>query len=331
MTGMMLSQADDQGVLVQTRRSGSEEKGKGGWTARPSLVVMAAGMGSRYGGLKQIDPVGPNGERIIDYSLYDAARAGFGKVVFIIRRDIEKAFRDAVQPSSSLGLEVETVFQDLDDLPGGHTVPPGRTKPWGTGQAVLACRGAVREPFGVINADDFYGRDAFEQLKCGLDACPPDQDRQILVTYELANTLSDNGSVSRGVCVLDMNARLTHIEEFPVIRRDGPDIIAEMNGRSSPLSPKTPVSMNLWGFTPRLFHQLERRFLHFLDQQGGQPRAEFFIPSAINDMVQSGLTEVIVASTSSTWLGMTYAGDRDTVRAGIADLINRGEYPSPLW
>jgi len=298
---------------------------------KPSLVVMAAGMGSRYGGLKQIDSIGPSGERIIDYSLFDAARSGFGKVVFIIRRDIEKAFREAIEPGLSGHLPIEYVFQEIDALPQGFHVPEGRTKPWGTGHAILCCRDVVNEPFGVINADDFYGRDAFTQLAKGLRECATKPSTYVLVGYHVVNTLSLHGSVSRGVCDVSEDAKLLRVDEKTRIQWDQGKIVSIERDQNISLSPETVVSMNMWGFTPGLFDGLEKSFVDFLSLHAREPKSEFYIPSVIDAMLKEGQVEVKVAQTAAHWMGMTYPEDREAVRSGVEALVKAGEYTSPLW
>lgn len=298
---------------------------------KPTLVVMAAGMGSRYGGLKQIDSVGPAGERIIDYSIYDAIQAGFGKIVFIIRRDIERAFRDAMEPAVAGRIPVQYVFQELNAVPPGFHVPETRSKPWGTGHALLCCRDAVNEPFGVINADDFYGRDSYMKLVEGLRARPSVDRSYVLVGYQLINTLSPHGSVSRGVCHVTRDGWLKGMEEKTKLTLDGEGIWSEEGERRVLLTPETVVSMNMWGFGPGVFDALEQAFAQFLVQRGGDPRAEFFIPSVMDAMIRDGKAEVNVVRTASRWLGLTYPDDREAVRSGLASLIEAGEYPSPLW
>lgn len=303
---------------------------KGKMIMKPTLVVMAAGMGSRYGGLKQIDPIGPNGEIVIDYSVFDALRAGFGKVVFVIRRDIEQAFKEAVEPHFKGRVKIDYAFQSLDALPAGFRVPPGREKPWGTGQAILACRDAVREPFAVINADDFYGRASYEALARTLAARGPAARDYLLVGFGLANTLSEHGAVSRGVCEVK-DGRLVRVTERTKIERRGGVIMADVDGRMVELAGDTVVSMNMWGFTPALFPQLEAAFVRFLKEQGAQLKSEFFIPSVVDDLIQQRAAAVDVVPTAARWLGMTYTEDKPLVRDGIRALIACGEYPSRVW
>lgn len=298
---------------------------------KPTLVVMAAGMGSRYGGLKQIDPVGPAGEIVIDYSVFDAIRAGFGKVVFVIRRDIEQAFREVIEPHFAGRVPMEFVFQEMDKIPAGFQVPADRKKPWGTGHAILCCRDVVKEPFAVINADDFYGRDAFDKLAVLLKGRDVAKREYILIGYQLVNTLSEHGAVSRGVCTIDAAGRLQTVVERTHIVREGGAIHAEDQGQKIPLTGDTVVSMNMWGFTPALFPQLEQAFRAFLTRSGGELKAEFFIPTIVDGLLREGRAVADVVTTSAVWLGMTYPADRDAVRAGIQALIAKGDYKSPLW
>lgn len=297
----------------------------------PELVVMAAGMGSRYGGLKQLDGVGPSGERLLDYSLYDAIRAGFSRVIFVIRRAFEAEFREAVLEPISSRIETACVCQELDLLPDGFTAPPGRVKPLGTGHAILCCRDAVRAPFAVINADDFYGADAYAQLAAFLRAANPSACSFALVGYPLEKTMSPHGSVSRGVCEVDADGRLRRVEEWTDIRRADGVIEARRDGASRIFAPQTPVSMNLWGFTPALFPALDSAFRVFLRAHGDNPKAEFFIPSVVDAMIKDCCADVRVLDTTARWMGLTYPEDRDAVRAGLRDLVDAGVYPSPLW
>lgn len=297
---------------------------------KPTLVVMAAGMGSRYGGLKQIDPIGPNGEIVIDYSVFDAMRAGFGKVVFIIRRDIEQAFKEVVESHIKGRIPIAYTFQALDDLPAGFRVPEGRQKPWGTAHAIRTCRDAVREPFAVINADDFYGRDSFAALARVLAQRRVDERRYVLVGFGLANTLSEHGAVSRGVCEIK-DGRLVRVTERTKIERQGGPIMVDVDGRLEPLAEDTVVSMNMWGFTPALFPQLEAAFIAFLKEQGQQLKSECYIPSVVDGLIKQGEATTDVVNTAARWLGMTYTEDKPIVREGIRALIAAGEYPAKLW
>ena len=297
---------------------------------KPTLVIMAAGMGSRYGGLKQIDPVGPHGEIVIDYSVFDALRAGFGKVVFIIRRDIEQAFREAVESHFKGRIPLDYAFQALDDLPAGFTVPEGRQKPWGTAHAIRACRDLIKEPFGVINADDFYGRDAYEGLARMLTQRSVSDPRYVLVGFRIANTLSEHGAVSRGVCNVQ-NGVLKSVTERTHIERKNGVIQVDMGGTWEALPENAMVSMNMWGFTPALFPQLEAAFTDFLRASGTQLKSECYIPSVVDQLITSKRAVTDVVETSSRWLGMTYPEDKPLVRAGIQALIQAGEYPAKLW
>ena len=298
---------------------------------KPTLVVMAAGMGSRYGGLKQIDPIGPSGEIVIDYSVYDAIRAGFGKVVFVIRKDIEQAFKEAVEPHFKGRLPIDYTFQALEDIPSEFSVPAGRTKPWGTGQAILTCKDVVKEPFGVINADDFYGRESFTALAASLNKRSVTDKSYILIGFKMANTLSDNGSVSRGVCEMDAANNLLRVTERTSILRKSGVVVAEVDGQDLPLAEDTMVSMNMWGFTPALFPQLDQAFRQFLKEQGGQLKSEFYIPGVVDTLLRSGQATTEVVPTTAKWLGMTYTEDKPIVRQGIQALIAQGEYPSRLF
>lgn len=297
---------------------------------KPTLVVMAAGMGSRYGGLKQIDPIGPNGEIVIDYSVFDAIRAGFGKVVFIIRRDIEQAFKEVVESHLKGRIPVAYTFQALEDLPAGFRVPEGRQKPWGTAHAIRTCRDVVREPFAVINADDFYGRDSFAALARVLVQRRVEERRYVLVGFDLANTLSEHGAVSRGVCEIK-DGRLVRVTERTKIERQGGPIMVDVDGRLETLAEDTVVSMNMWGFTPALFPQLEAAFVAFLQEQGQQLKSECYIPSVVDRLIKQGDATTDVVNTAARWLGMTYTEDKPIVREGIRALIAAGEYPEKLW
>jgi hypothetical protein len=294
-----------------------------------TLLVLAAGMGSRYGGLKQIDPVGPNGETIIDYSIFDAMRAGFDKLVFVIRRDLESAFREAVGARFEKRLPVEYVFQELDKLPAGFTVPPGRTKPWGTTHAILMAEDVIREPFAAINADDFYGADSFKSLAQQLKSGSPDYS---MVGFVLRNTLSDFGSVARGVCRVDADGYLTHIVELMKIERDGNGAKCLDAGTTlQKLTGDEPVSMNMWGFQPSLFAHLRREFTEFLTKQGNEQKSECYIPMTVGNLVKSGHVRCRVLRSNAAWFGVTYREDRPFVIEGIQKLITRGDYPAKLW
>ena len=292
---------------------------------------MAAGMGSRYGGIKQIDPMGPNGEIILDYSVRDAVEAGFDKVVFIIRRDIEKAFRETVGNRFEGKITVEYAYQELDNLPGGFTPPEGREKPWGTGQAILACRGVVNEPFIVINADDFYGSDAFVEGAKGLKEMDPSSLDGFLVGYRLANTLSPHGYVTRGVCETADGYLKGVVERFKIGRNDAGAVEYYDGDTPAPLTGEEVVSMNFWGFSPALFEELDKRFADFLKEFGGELKSEYLIPSEVDGLINSGQMKVAVRKTDASWFGVTYPEDKPAVKASLASLVETGAYPSPLW
>jgi NDP-sugar pyrophosphorylase family protein len=293
----------------------------------PTLLVLAAGMGSRYGGLKQIDPVGPSGETVLDYAVFDAQRAGFGRVVFVIRKDFEQLFRDKIGARYTGRIAVDYVFQSLDALPAGFAVPPGREKPWGTGHAVWCARDAVRENFAVINADDFYGADSFTQLAKFLSETRHSSQvtrRFAMVGFRLANTLSEHGAVSRGVCVADATGALRSITEQT-------GILASDVGAGKKFSGDELVSMNCWGFTPALFPALDAQLREFLAARGGDAKAEFYLPAAVSEQIARGSAGVRVLPTASAWFGVTYREDKPRVTAAIADLVQRGIYPAKLF
>ena len=301
---------------------------------KPTLVVLAAGMGSRYGGLKQVDPVGPSGEAILDYSVFDAIRGGFGKVVFIIRKDIEEAFRRQVGSKYEGLVEVDYCFQDINDLPAPYVVPEGRTKPWGTAHATRAARTVVREPFAVINADDFYGRDAFAKLADFLGTSPQSPSPKhhfAMVGYRLDLTLSANGSVARGICDVASDGSLRGVTEMTKLVRAG-DVAENREDEANPV--KLPldarVSMNLWGFTPELFDELERRFPLWLAENGDKPKSEWYIPFVVDELIREGKADCRVLPTDSSWFGVTYREDKSYVVSEIAKLVRAGEYPENL-
>lgn len=301
---------------------------------KPTLFVLAAGMGSRYGGLKQLDGVGPHGETIMDYSIYDAMRAGFGKVVFVIRHDFEDAFREKILSKYQGHIPVEVVFQSVDALPEGYTVPEGRTKPWGTNHAVMMGESAIEEPFAVINADDFYGRDAFDVMAGFLAGVGKESDgRYCMVAFELGNTMTEAGSVSRGVCTVDECGHLTDVVERTSIAFTpaGEIEYTDKEGNSGRLMAHMPVSMNLWGFTTDYFRYSRREFVRFLNKHIERAGSEFFIPSVVDKLVKNGEATVDVLSTKSRWFGVTYPEDRDKVVASLAALHNAGEYPDKLF
>ena len=298
---------------------------------KPTLFVLAAGMGSRYGGLKQIDGLGPSGETIMDYSVYDALRAGFGKVVFVIRKDFEEAFRKAVISKYADKVPCEVCFQSVDSVPEGCTFNPERTKPWGTNHAVLMAKGLINEPFAVINADDFYGRESFQVLADYLKSVEGTTGKYCMVGYRVANTLSENGSVSRGVCATDENGYLTDVVERTKIEKVGDKIIYTEDGVDTEIAPNSPVSMNMWGFTPEYFEYVEKAFVEFLQARGQELKSEFYIPTLVNDMIRSGKATCKVLDTTSKWFGVTYAEDRPQVVMKINNLVKEGVYPEKLF
>lgn len=300
---------------------------------KPTLFVLAAGMGSRYGGLKQLDPLGPNGETIMDYSIYDAIHAGFGKVVFVIRKDFEDDFRKKILSKYEGHIPVEVVFQSIDDLPEGYTCPADRSKPWGTNHAVLMGKNAIKEPFAVINADDFYGRNAFEVIAKELMRERDRKGDYCMVGFRVGNTMTENGSVSRGVCSKGDDGNLTGVVERTAISYapNGDIVFTDENGVEQTLDPMTPVSMNLWGFTPDYFDYSEREFKKFLDRDINTPKSEFFIPLCIDTLIKNGEATVKVLDTDSKWFGVTYAADRPGVVEKFAELHRSGVYPSPLF
>lgn len=298
---------------------------------KPMLFVLAAGMGSRYGGLKQLDPLGPNGETIMDYSIYDAIHAGFGKVVFVIRHDFEDDFRRIVLSKYEGHIPVEVVFQAIDALPEGYTAPVDRQKPWGTGHAVLMGKDVINEPFVVINADDFYGRDAYEVIARELSK-PRSKGDYCMVAFRVGNTVTENGSVSRGVCSTK-DGKLTTVVERTAITVDENGQIGynDADGNRCSLEYNTPVSMNFWGFTPDYFDYTEREFRLFLDEKINVPKSEFYIPTVVDTLIKEGSATVEVLDTDSRWFGVTYAEDRQVVVDKLAELHKQGIYPSPLF
>jgi hypothetical protein len=300
---------------------------------KPTLVILAAGMGSRYGGLKQVEPVGPSGETIMDYSVFDAVRAGFNRVVFVIRRDFEKAFRETIGAKYAGAVEVDYAFQALDDLPAGFTVPAGRTKPWGTAHAIRSARQVVGAPFAAINADDFYGQDAFARLGAFLSASrPAPKPRFAMVGYRLDQTLSEHGGVARGICRVTPEGMLAGVTEMTRLTRvaDGVEN-QEDPARPVRLNGTERVSMNLWGFTPALFAALEERFPAWLAAHAADPKAEWYIPFVVDGMIREGAAEVEVLPTESAWFGVTYREDRPAVMAAVQARVRDGVYPDKLW
>ncbi|KXU35468.1 nucleotidyltransferase [Cephaloticoccus primus] len=331
----------------------------------PTLLVLAAGMGSRYGGLKQLDPVGPSGETVLDYGVYDALRAGFGRVVFVIRSDFEQQFREQVAAKYAGHVAVDCAHQSLDALPGSYAVPAGRTKPWGTGHAVWCAREHIAEPFAVINADDFYGAESFAQLARFLTSGAVHDEAQVraaMVGFRLKNTLSENGAVSRGICRVDATGQLQSIEEHTGIHagqvgssRDGSRTDANATNRMTSSAARSTtsveiatavetgaataphysgeevVSMNCWGFSPRLFAELDAQLHEFLGAHGAQPKSEFYLPAAVSTLIARGAATVQLLPTSSQWFGVTYREDRPRVVAQLAALVAQGTYPKKLF
>ena len=299
---------------------------------KPTLFVLAAGMGSRYGGLKQLDGLGPNGETIMDYSIYDAIRGGFGKVVFVIRKDFEKDFREKILSKYENHIPVELVFQALDNLPEGFTCPADRVNPWGTNHAVLMGKDVIKEPFAVINADDFYGRDSFAVLGAALSEMDGKKNDYCMVGYRVGNTLSESGSVARGVCETNAEGYLTTVVERTAIERiDGKVSFKDENGVMQSITDNTPVSMNMWGFTPDYFEYSEEYFKEFLKANMDNLKAEYFIPLMVNKLINDGTARVKVLDTTSKWFGVTYAADRQGVVDKIQALVDAGEYPAKLF
>jgi len=302
--------------------------------AKTTLVVMAAGIGSRYGGLKQIDPIGPNGEIIIDYAIYDAVKSGFDKVVFIIRKDIEESFKEKVGRIVEDQVETVYVYQELSKLPEGFSVPEGRTKPWGTAHAVLCAKDVVDGPFAVINADDFYGRSAYKTL-CDYLKTARDKDGlydYCVVGYILNNTLSDHGHVARGVCEVNQDNLLTGIKEILKIKRSGDKVVyAEDDQRWIDIAENSIVSMNMWGFTPGLFSEIEARFTGFLQEKINIPKSEYLLPNVVGELIKENKADVKVLPTEEKWFGVTYKEDLGVVQDSIRALINKGLYPEKLW
>jgi MobA-like NTP transferase domain len=297
----------------------------------PAMLVMAAGLGSRYGGLKQIDPVGPSGETLLDYSLFDARRAGFGRIVFVIRRDIEAAFREAVGRRYEARAEVVYAFQSLEELPAGFRVPDGRMKPWGTGQAVLAGESAIAGPFAVVNADDFYGRASYAALHAFLAGRPP-ADLHALVAFRLDRTLSPHGPVARGLCEVGPDGLLRGVEEVTGLERGADGVVRSSSEKGvRTFRGDEPMSLNLWGFGRSIFDRLRERFFSFLTERGADAKAEFYLPDAVGQLIRAGTGRVRVLQTPSPWFGMTHREDARAVSESLRALVASGEYPDPLW
>jgi len=299
---------------------------------KPTLFVLAAGMGSRYGGLKQLDGLGPNGETIMDYSIFDAIRGGFGKVVFVIRKDFEADFRSKILSKYQNHIPVALVFQALDNLPAGFTCPATRVKPWGTNHAVLMGKDVINEPFAVINADDFYGRDSFAVIGKALSEMGGKKNDYCMVGYRVGNTLSDSGTVARGVCEKDAEGYLTTVVERTSIERvNGKVSFNDENNKLVSIPDETPVSMNMWGFTPDYFSYSEESFKDFIKENIDKPKAEYLIPSVVNKLIKEKTARVKVLDTTSKWFGVTYAADRQGVVDKIKALVDAGEYPNNLF
>ena len=299
---------------------------------KPTLFVLAAGMGSRYGGLKQLDGLGPHGETIMDYSIYDAIHSGFGKVVFVIRKDFEQEFRDKILSKYESKIPTEVVFQSINDLPDGFICPEDRTKPWGTNHAVLMGKDVIKEPFAVINSDDFYGRNSFEVLAKALSDLPEDaHDQYFMVGFNVGNTMSESGTVSRGVCETENGLLKSVVERTKIGYDENHDIIFTEGDLVEKLEPTTPVSMNFWGFTPDYFEHSEKSFVNFLNQSINVPKSEFFIPIVVSELVESGQSTVEVLRTDSKWFGVTYSEDRPAVVEKFAELHRQGVYPDKMF
>ena len=298
---------------------------------KPTLFILAAGMGSRYGGLKQLDGLGPNGETIMDYSVFDAMRAGFGKVVFVIRKDFEDDFRNVVLSKYADHVPCEVCFQGIDNLPEGFTRNPERTKPWGTNHAVLMAKDLIKEPFMVINADDFYGKESFEVMAKFLLDVNGQEGKYCMAGYRVGNTLSEHGTVSRGVCATDKMGFLTDVVERTAIENKNGHVVYQDNGVDVEIPFETPVSMNMWGFTPEYFTYAEEAFKAFLTENSQELKAEFYIPTLVNDMIKSGKAACQVLDTTAKWFGVTYADDRQMVVDKIQALVDAGVYPNKLF
>jgi len=301
--------------------------------ADTTLVIMAAGMGSRYGGIKQLEPVGPSGEIIMDYSIFDAIEAGFNKVVFIIRKDLEKDFKEVIGDRIEKLIKVEYVFQELDALPQGFAKPADRTKPWGTGQAVLCCKDIVKEPFAVINADDYYGKEAFRIVYQFLNTASNQPKQYCMAGFILGNTLSENGAVTRGVCRANERGVLVDIVETSGIVPSGDHATAKnAEGEDITIALDSVVSMNMWGFKPELMNALETGFVSFLSGLGdNELKKEYLLPSVVGELVKKNEAEVIVLKTADRWFGVTYKEDKETVVKSIRALIDQGAYPIKLF
>lgn len=303
--------------------------------SKAALVIMAAGIGSRFGGgIKQLAPIGPNGEIIMDYSIYDAIETGFDKIVFVIRKDLEKDFKEVIGNRIEKYVEVAYVYQELDDIPEEYRGKfSGRAKPWGTGQAILCCKDAADSPFLVINADDYYGKSAFREAYDYLTSIPDTDKIQVcMVSFVLKNTLSDNGGVTRGLCTVDDNGMLAGITETHDIEKDGSRAVIRQGAKENVLNPETPVSMNMWGLTPPFFHILETGFSRFLAETPAEDlKAEYLLPTIIGELLEAGKISVKVLRSEDQWFGVTYKEDREAVMSSVRNLVESGVYPSALY
>ena len=297
---------------------------------KPTLLVLAAGIGSRYGGVKQMDQIGPSGESIIDYSVFDAIRAGFGKVVFVLNKNIIDEFREIYDKRLKDKIETEYILQELDNIPDGITINPDRVKPWGTAHAVLVAKDFINEPFAVINADDFYGEDAFEVISKYLSSLKNTSTDYSMVGYKLSNTLSENGSVSRGICSSEQGF-LTDVVERTKIYNDGNSIVFEEEDVKTNISGDSIVSMNFWGFTPRFFPQMEDMFRQFIIENAENIKAEFYIPFVANNLITDKKARIKLLTSNAEWFGVTYKEDREETIKRISQLVNNGIYPKSLW
>lgn len=297
---------------------------------KPTLLILAAGIGSRYGGVKQMDEIGPSGESIIDYSIFDAIRAGFGKVVFVLNPKIEKDFKDIYEPRLNGKIKTDYVLQEVSAVPDGVSINSERIKPWGTGHAVLVAKNVINEPFAVINADDFYGKNAFELISNFMHEKGNNSSEYGMVGYKLSNTLSENGSVSRGVCQTD-KGYLTDVVERTSIINQGSKIVFEQNNIKHDIDANSVVSMNFWGFTPLFFDQLEKDFRIFIANNADNIKAEFYIPSVANDLIKKNEAEITMLTSNDKWFGVTYKDDKETTIKRVKDLVDKGIYPTNIW
>lgn len=297
---------------------------------KPTLLILAAGIGSRYGGVKQMDQIGPSGESIIDYSVFDAIRAGFGKVVFVLNPKIESEFKEVYESRLANKIKTEYVLQEVSAVPDGINVNIDRVKPWGTGHAVLVAMKAINEPFAVINADDFYGSSAFSLISNFLENLDNTASEYAMVGYKLANTLSENGSVSRGVCQMK-NGFLTDVVERTSITKDKDSIVFDDNGTKETIDPNSVVSMNFWGFSPLYFKQLKHDFIEFIKNHASEIKSEFYIPTVVNDLIEKKEASIKMLTSNDQWFGVTYQEDKETTIKKVAELISNGTYPENLW